>query len=167
MLSSSKYYKPDVKFFGEAELYTYEEIFTSTQLEQDLDGNFGKALGSIKVWENDPKHYSGGDDSKGHKYYDKEGLDVVASELVFSSSAVEGLGSAAATQATLITDDHLTSGLSAAEALGTNTIAETNIDIDVKDDDVHLGGFSLSGADGVGGDAPKDDYYYDGGHYYY
>ncbi|MEM6669509.1 MAG: hypothetical protein AAF661_09850 [Pseudomonadota bacterium] len=162
------WYKPyDVSWKGKTDLYVDEDIRVKTSLEQDLDGNFGKALGSIKVYENDPKHYSGGSD-KDYKY-DKEGLDIVASELILDSFAAEGIGSAATTQAILLTDDHLTSGLAGAEALGTNTLAETTIDIDVKDESVHLGGFSASGADGVGGGdtGGGDDYFYSGGHSYF
>lgn len=166
---SSHYYKPDVDFYGYIDTYSYEYFEADVYTKLDLDGNFGKALGGIYVAENDPKYAY---DNKagydyGYKSYDKEGLDVVASELILDSYAVEGIGSTALTSATLLTDDHITSGLSTAEALGFTTFAETTIDIDVKDDYVNVGGLSASSADGKAAAAPKehvfaDDYY----HYY-
>ena len=156
-------YKYDVSHYTDIETYSYEYFEADVATKLKLDGNFGKALGSINVKENDPKAAPSKDYDKGHyKPVDKEGLDVVASELILDSSAIQGIGSAAFTQATLLTDDHLTGGVAKAEALGSTSFAETTIDIDVSDDYVNVGGLSTSAADAhhVAGEVFADHHHY-------
>lgn len=164
----SYYYYPDVEFYGDIETYSYEYFESEVYTDLDLDGNYGKALGTISVAENDPKYsYDYGYEYDYKTSYDKEGLDVVASELILDSNAIEGVGSSALTQATLLTDDHLTGGIAAAEAIGYTSFAETTIDIDVKDDYVNVGGLSASSADGQEAAKAPVEYYADDHYYHY
>lgn len=151
--------KKDVDFYGEVDVFNYNYVELYHVVDQDLDGNAAEAVGSIHVAEKDPKK----DFDYGKDYYykvDKEGLDVEVSELITDTTAIEGIASAALTKATLLTDDHLTSGYSAAEALGHNTLAKTAVDIDVTDEYVNVGGFSISGAEGKAAPAPAEEHHY-------